>query len=74
MKTLCKMKRKDVAKHFEATLESLGESSVEPSYLCRDCLRFSYDKIRLCEPVSLKKLKRGPEPLETPLKTPSEPR
>lgn len=78
MKTLCKMKRKDVAKHFEATLESLGESAVEPSYLCRDCLRFSFDKVRLCAPVSLKKLKRETEPLDnpvkTPVKTPLEPR
>lgn len=56
MKTLCELKRKDIAKHFEATLESLREPDAELGYLCRDCLRFSCDKKRLCEPMSLKKL------------------
>ncbi len=62
MKTLCELKRKDIARHFEAALAALREAEdAATGYLCRDCLRFSSDKKRLCEPVSLKKLKHEPE-------------
>ena len=58
MKTLCELKRKDIAKQFEVTLENLTEAELAAGFLCRDCLRFSCDKKRLCEPLSLKKFKR----------------
>jgi hypothetical protein len=62
MKTLCELKRKDIARHFDAALAALREAEdTATGYLCRDCLRFSSDKKRLCEPVSLKKLKHEPE-------------
>ncbi len=52
MKTLCELKRKEIARQFEAVLEAQPTSG----YLCRDCLRYSNEKKRLCEPVSIKKI------------------
>lgn len=52
MKTLCELKRKEVAKFVEA----LSEEGPTHGYLCRRCLRFYPEKKRLCEPMSLKKL------------------
>ncbi|MDP1560660.1 MAG: hypothetical protein Q8M16_04625 [Pirellulaceae bacterium] len=69
MKMLCNLKRKDVAHQFDATLESLRENAAEPGYLCRDCLRFSCEKKRLCQPVSLKKLKGEHEPPSTAMES-----
>jgi hypothetical protein len=67
MKTLCEVKRKDIARHFDATAAALRDGEqASPGYLCRDCLRYSCDKKRLCDPISLKKLKHEPERSETP--------
>jgi len=59
MKTLCELKRKDIAKFIDALLEQKATHG----YLCRECLRFFPDKKRLCEPVSLKKIWQSPEPI-----------
>lgn len=74
MKTLCELKRKEVAKFVEA----LSEEGLTNGFLCRRCLRFYSEKKRLCEPMSLKKIwsqghtipqlhpaGHGPEPLDT---------
>lgn len=67
MKTLCKLKRKDIARQLEAVVEAICDSnSGLPGYLCRDCLRFSDDKKRLCDPVSLRKLRQEPKPADAP--------
>jgi hypothetical protein len=60
MKTLCELKRKELAKFSEAWLEEKATHG----YLCRDCLRFFTDKKRLCDPVALKKVWKVPEPLD----------
>lgn len=61
MKTLCELKRKDLAKFTEILLE---EKSTH-GYLCRECLRFFPDKKRLCDPVAWKKIWKNPEPLDS---------
>lgn len=67
MKTLCKLKQKDIARQFDAAIETIREADNGlTGYLCGDCLRFSEDKKRLCEPVSLKKLRPSFKPQDTP--------
>lgn len=63
MKTLCKLKKKDIARQLEAVAETICDPNLGlTGYLCRDCLRFSGDKKRLCDPVSLRKLRHEAPP------------
>lgn len=57
MKTLCELKRKDIAKFMDALLEQKATHG----YLCRECLRFFPDKKRLCDPVAWRKIWQSPE-------------
>lgn len=55
MKSLCKLKSKDVEKN----IASLVKDVVKPKYFCEKCARASKKKAHLCRPVKIIRLSGG---------------
>lgn len=51
MKTLCKLKKNELAEDFKKVLKIVKK----PKFICEKCARVAKDKKYLCDPIKLKK-------------------
>jgi len=51
MKTLCKLKKNELAADFKKILKIVKK----PNFICEKCARVAKDKKYLCSPIPLKK-------------------